>query len=74
MAKYTDEIKAKCVEQVKNGVALAEISRQLGPNPKAIERYCKKAGVPMPKKEKKEAPKKEAPKKEAPKKEAPKKN
>jgi len=56
MAKYDDEVKAKCVEQVKNGVALAEITRQLGPNPKAIQRYCKKAGVAVPKKEKAEKP------------------
>ena len=63
MAKYTDEIKAKCVEMVKAGTALAEITRQLGPNPKAIQRYCKKAGVEIPKKPKKEkAPKKDAPK------------
>lgn len=52
MPKYTDEIKAKAVELVKQGTALAEITRQLGCNPKAIQRYCKKAGVEMPKKEK----------------------
>lgn len=52
MAKYTDDVKAQAVEMVKQGVALAEISRQLGPNPKAIARYCKKAGVDIPKKEK----------------------
>ncbi len=49
MPKYDDEVKAKCVEMVKSGVALAEITRQLGPNPKAIQRYCAKAGVEMPK-------------------------
>lgn len=27
---------------------LADIRRAYGPNPKAIARYCKKAGVPMP--------------------------
>lgn len=59
MAKYTDEIKAECVEKVKEGVALAEISRQLGPNPKAIQRYCAKAGVTIPKAPKKEKAKKE---------------
>lgn len=53
MPKYTDEIKARCVDMVKQGVALAEITRQLGPNPKAIERYCKKAGVSIPKQERK---------------------
>jgi len=58
MAKYDDEVKAKCVEAVKAGTALAEIARQLGPNPKAIARYCKAAGVEVPKKEKVEkAPK-----------------
>jgi transposase-like protein len=54
MPKYDEETKAKCVEMVKQGVALAEITRQLGPNPKAIQRYCKKAGVEMPKKPKAE--------------------
>lgn len=58
MPKYTEEIKAKCVEKVKQGVALAAITKELGPNPKAIQRYCKKAGVEMPKKPK--AEKKEA--------------
>lgn len=56
MPKYDDEVKGKCVEMVKQGIALAEITRQLGPNPKAIQRYCAKAGVEMPKK----APKKAA--------------
>ena len=56
MPKYDEEIKAKCVELVKQGVALAEITRQLGPNPKAIQRYCAKAGVEMPKKVKAEKP------------------
>ena len=54
MPKYDEEAKAKCVEMVKQGVALAEITRQLGPNPKAIQRYCKKAGVEIPKKPKAE--------------------
>jgi len=53
MAKYDEEVKAKCVELVKAGTALAEVARQLGPNPKAIQRYCKAAGVDIPKKEKK---------------------
>jgi len=52
MAKYDEETKAKAVEMAKSGMALAEITRQLGPNPKAIQRYCKKAGVELPKKEK----------------------
>lgn len=68
MPKYTEEVKAKCVEMVKQGVALAEITRQLGPNPKAIGRYCKKAGVAMPKKApavKKEKPATPAPAKPA---------
>ena len=50
MAKYNDEVKAQCVEMVKEGKALAEISRELGPNPKAIQRYCVAAGVDIPKK------------------------
>ena len=53
MAKYDDEVKGKCVAMVKAGTPLAEVSRQLGPNPKAIQRYCKKAGVELPKTEKK---------------------
>ena len=58
MPKYTDEVKAKCVEAVKAGKALAQITKDLGPNPKAIQRYCKKAGVEMPKKVKKPVEKK----------------
>lgn len=57
MPKYNDEIKNQCIELVKQGVALAEIQRKLGPNPKAIQRYCEKAGVEIPKKKK--APKAE---------------
>lgn len=53
MAKYDEDVKAKAVAMVQEGVALAEITRQLGPNPKAIQRYCKSAGVEVPKKEKK---------------------
>lgn len=55
MPKYGEDVKAKCVEAVKAGKSLASITKELGPNPKAIERYCKKAGVPMPKREKKVA-------------------
>jgi transposase-like protein len=51
MAKYTQEIKDKAVELVKQGVNFAEIQRTLGPNPKAVQRYLKKAGIEMPKKE-----------------------
>lgn len=54
MPKYSDEVKAKCVEKVKQSVALATITKELGPNPKAIQRYCKKAGVDIPKKKKAE--------------------
>jgi len=49
MVVYTDEIKAKAVEMAKKGIKLAEITRQLGCNPKAIQRYCEKAGVTLPK-------------------------
>ena len=52
MAKYDETVKAKCVEAVKAGKALTQITKELGPNPKAIARYCKKAGVDIPKKEK----------------------
>jgi len=50
--KYTEEIKAQCVEEVKKGTALAEITRMHGPNPNAIKRYAKAAGIVVPKKEK----------------------
>lgn len=53
MAKYDDNIKAQAVTMAQQGVPLAEIARQLGPNPKAIQRYCAKAGVELPKAEKK---------------------
>lgn len=43
--KYTEEIKSKCVEAVKAGTPLSEVTKQFGPNPKAIGRYCAKAGV-----------------------------
>jgi len=49
MPKYTDEIKAQCVEAVRQGTALSEIHKTHGPNPKAIQRYCKAAGVEVPK-------------------------
>lgn len=58
MAKYDDNVKAQAVEMAKQGVPLAEIARQLGPNPKAIGRYCVKAGVELPKAEKKARTKK----------------
>lgn len=50
MPKYTQDVKDKAVEMARNGVALAEIQRQLGCNPKAIQRYCEKAGYALPKK------------------------
>ncbi len=53
MAKYDEKIKAEAVEMVKQGIPLTEIKKKLGPNPKAVQRYCKKAGVEIPKKEKK---------------------
>ncbi len=53
MAKYDDSVKAQVVEAAKSGVPLAEIARQFGPNVKAIQRYCVKAGVVLPKAEKK---------------------
>ena len=59
MPKYDETVKAKAVELVQSGMPLAEVSRQLGPNPKAIQRYCKKAGVDIPKAERKTKAKKE---------------
>jgi transposase-like protein len=52
--KYTEEIKAQCVEEFKKGTSLTEISKMLGPNPKAIARYVEAAGIALPKKTKKE--------------------
>jgi len=49
VAKYSEEVKAKCVEAIKAGKKLVEVSKEFGPNPKAIQRYCKKEGVEMPK-------------------------
>ena len=53
MVKYDEAVKAKCVEMCKAGKSLTEVSKELGPNPKAVARYCKKAGFELPKKEKK---------------------
>ena len=65
MAKYTPEIVAKAVALVKAGKTVTEVSKELGPNPKAISRYCAKAGVVIPKAKKAEK-KTEAPKAAAP--------
>lgn len=62
MPTYSEEIKTECVEMVKKGMSLTEITKAKGPNPKAIQRYCKKAGVEIPKAPKKE---KKAPEKKA---------
>lgn len=43
--KYTQDVKDKCVEAAKNGMALKAIQLEFGPNPKATLRYLKKAGV-----------------------------
>ena len=69
-SKYNDEVKAKCVQRVKEGVPLAKITDELGPNPKAIGRYCAAAGVEIPKQKraKKEPAKVTDEKAEAPKK------
>ena len=45
MAKYTEEVKQKAVAAAKEGMALKEIQRTIGPNPKAVLRYLVKAGV-----------------------------
>lgn len=65
MTKYEEDVKAKAVEMAKNGTPLAEIQRQLGPNPKAIQRYCAKAGVELPKRAKAEKVPKEKKEKKA---------
>ena len=45
MGKYTQEIKDKALAAAKAGVSLKEIKATIGPNPKAVERYFKKAGL-----------------------------
>ena len=50
MAKYTDDIKAKCVEALKAGKSVSEVTKEFGPNPKAVERYAVKAGIAIAKK------------------------
>lgn len=47
MAKYAQDVKDKAIEMLKAGKSLAAIKQELGPNPKAVERYCKKAGIDM---------------------------
>ncbi len=45
MPKYTQEIKDKAVELAKKGIALKTIQTELGPNPKATQRYLKAIGI-----------------------------
>ena len=45
MAKYSKEIKAKCVKAAKEGMALKVIQTTFGPNPKATLRYLVKEGI-----------------------------
>ena len=47
--KYSEEDKAKCVEMVKAGYPLSEITAKIGPNHRSIKRYCEEAGVEIPK-------------------------
>jgi hypothetical protein len=49
MPKYAEDVQAKCVAAIKAGKSVTEVSKELGPNPKAIGRYCAKAGVALPK-------------------------
>lgn len=49
MPKYAEDVQAKCVAAIKAGRPVSEVSKEFGPNPKAIGRYCAKAGVTMPK-------------------------
>jgi transposase-like protein len=41
---YPKDIREKAVQMALQGVHLVQIQRELGPNPKATERYLKKAG------------------------------
>ena len=45
MSKYNQETKDKAVEMAKKGIALKTIQLELGPNPKATQRYLKKVGI-----------------------------
>lgn len=45
MAKYTQDVKDKCVEAAKSGMHLKAIQQEFGPNPKAVMRYLAKAGI-----------------------------
>jgi transposase-like protein len=45
MPKYTQEVKDKAVQMVLAGKPLKAIQTELGPNPKAVQRYLKKAGI-----------------------------
>ena len=48
--KYSEEVKARCVQLLKEGKGVTEVSKTCGPNVKAVERYAKKAGVAIAKK------------------------
>lgn len=69
MAKYDEATVKKAVEMAKNGKALKEIQREVGPNPSAIKRYAKKMGVALPKRG--ATPKSSSPKKKVVAKKAP---
>ena len=43
MPKYKPEVKEQCVKKAIEGMHLKTIQRELGPNPKATERYIVKA-------------------------------
>ena len=45
MPKYDQDTKDKAVALAKAGVPLKEIQRQVGPNPKATQRYLVKVGI-----------------------------
>ncbi len=51
--KYDENVKEKAVQMAQEGKTLSEISKELGPNPKAVKRYCDAAGVVIKKAEKK---------------------
>ncbi len=45
MSKYTQEVKNQAVEMALAGKHPKSIQTEIGPNPKALERYLKKAGI-----------------------------
>lgn len=51
--RYKKDVKEQCLKMVREGYSFKVIQDQLGPNPKAIQRYCVKAGINVSEIEKK---------------------